>query len=81
MKRLRRGTGAKLILKGEKNWKPIDWKSFLCDDVMILLHYASNMTGLKIFFDTGTGNHKRLIGVGEITQGYTPKHTTPLFTS
>ena len=32
MDRLRRGTGSKLILKGEKTKKPVDWKSFLCND-------------------------------------------------
>ena len=168
MERLRRGTGTKLILKGEKTKKPADWKSFLCNDenkkqfiellvrlwsqdgyasrlhgrriivtcdkkaylltsengmsttrveiddlnstyeetdsrvilyceyarrqsyssvrvkspdtdvFMILLHYASDMTDLKVFFDTGTGNHKRLIDVGEIAQGYTPEHATAL---
>ena len=32
MERARRGMGEKLLVKGEKTKKPVDWKSFLSDD-------------------------------------------------
>jgi len=60
MERLRRGSGDKLILKGEKTKKPADWKSFLSNDenkkqfIELLARlwsqdaYASRLHGRKI---------------------------------
>ena len=47
------------------------------DVFFILLHHAAKLN-VTIIFDTGTGNHKRLINVTELAEQFTPQYCTSL---
>lgn len=44
----------------------------------ILLHYRSQLKGIKILFETGTGNKQRLINIGELAVELGPELCTTL---
>ena len=48
------------------------------DIFFLLLHYAEQLHGTTILFDTGKGNQKRLIDMSSLAQAFTQQHCTAL---
>lgn len=48
------------------------------DIFFILLHYIPQLEGITVLFDTGTGNHQRLLNMTELANANTPEYCTSL---
>ena len=55
----------------EKGYDNVRVKSPDSDIFFILLHFAPSLDNIVVFFDTGTGNRKRLINMSELARGFT----------
>ena len=47
------------------------------DIFFILLYYASDF-GIRILFDTGTGNNRRLLDITKLSKDFTPVYCTAI---
>ena len=61
----------------EQGYEHVRVRSPDTDIFFILLHHAKTML-CTIYFDTGTGNHKRLINITELVADYTQEYCTAL---
>ena len=48
------------------------------DVFFILLYYAHMLNGITVWFDTGTGNHRRLINITETAKCYSDEYVAAL---
>ena len=62
----------------QQGYRNIRIRSPDTDIFVILLHYALELQGVTILFDTGTGNKKRLIDITKLAQQYQQELCTPL---
>jgi hypothetical protein len=62
----------------QQGYRTIRIRSPNTDIFFILLHYALELQGVTILFDTGTGNKKRLIDITKLAQQYKQELCTAL---
>jgi hypothetical protein len=62
----------------QQGYRNIRIRSPDTDIFFILLHYALELQGVTILFDTGTGNKKRLIDITKLAQQYQQELCTAL---
>jgi hypothetical protein len=62
----------------QQGYRTIRIRSPDTDIFFILLHYALELQGVTILFDTGTGNKKRLIDITKLAQQYQQELCTAL---
>lgn len=61
-----------------RGYRNVRVKSPDSDVFFLLLYYATKLENIKILFDTGTGNKKRLINVSEMADGMSQVHAEAL---
>jgi hypothetical protein len=60
----------------ERGYENIRLRSPDSDIFFILLHYITQLQGIKVLFDTGTGNKKKLLNISSFSLKYTEEHST-----
>ena len=62
----------------EQGYKTVKVRTPDSDIFFILLHHVVRLEGVNLLFDTGSGNHRKLLSVTEISRAYTEDHRAAL---
>ena len=62
----------------EQGYKTVKVRTPDSDIFFILLHHVDRLEGVNLLFDTGSGNHRKLLNVTELSRAYTEDHRAAL---
>ena len=67
-----------ILYAKNKGYKTVQVRTPDSDIFFIILHYMDKFDGVKVLFDTGFGNHRKLINMTELASTYPQEYRTAL---